>query len=258
MGTSETEGAGQDTPSADHRHLGVAEICRLLSEGSLGECQLVPWGSNYTFAVPVTVNSDLSFLAIYKPQNGESPLWDFPGGTLFKRELAAFLTSEALGWNLVPPTIIRSGPHGNGSVQLYIDPDEEADYSTLQEHHPNALMQVALFDMVINNADRKAGHCFLGRDGRIWGIDHGLTFHTHPKLRTVIWDFRGDPIPAPLLADVKNLFDRMEQQDDLVASLEKLLNPDEIQMLKLRMEVILDEPVYPSPHHHRHYPWPPY
>lgn len=252
------EGARRGDSSSASRARSVEETCRLLLEGELGECRLVPWGSNNTFALPVTANGGPSLLAIYKPKQGESPLWDFPGGTLYKREYAAFLTSEALGWGLVPSTVIRSGPHGVGTLQLYVEPEEGTDYSTLQEKHPDMLRRIALFDVVVNNADRKAGHCFLGRDGRVWGIDHGLTFHAQPKLRTVIWDFREEPIPAPWLRDLRAFQDRLEGEDESAASLARLLDPAEIQALKRRVEGVLSEPVYPSPRHHRHYPWPPY
>ena len=252
------ESASHDESSHDSRNLGVEEVCRLLLEGDLGESQLVPWGSNYTFAVSVTIDGGDSFPAIYKPQEGEAPLWDFPERTLYRREFATFLASEALGWRLVPPTVIRSGPHGVGSLQLYIEPDGEVDYSTLQEEHPDVLRRFALFDMVINNADRKAGHCFLGRDGHVWGIDHGLTFHAHPKLRTVIWDYQEEPILPSWLRDVRALRDRLEQDDEVAQSFEQLLNPAEVQALKLRIESILEEPVFPSPRHHRHFPWPPH
>ena len=237
--------------------MSVEEVCRLLREADLGECELVPWGSNYTFAVSLRTNDDASFLGIYKPHKGERPLGDFPSG-LYKREVAAFETSEALGWGLVPPTVIRSGPHGVGSLQLYVAPREETDYSTLQEQHLDLLRRIALFDLIANNADRKAGHCFLGVDGRVWGIDHGLTFHAYPKLRTVIWDFQDEPIPEALLRDVKGFQDKIERGDPIAKPLRELLDPEEIRSLDLRLEIILNEPVYPSPSHHRHFPWPPY
>ena len=244
-------------PPSDRRAVSVEEVCRLLREADLGECELVPWGSNYTFAVPLRTKEDASFLGIYKPHKGERPLWDFPSG-LYKREVAAFQTSEALGWGLVPPTVIRSGPHGVGSLQLYIAPREGTEYSTLQEQHHDVLRRFALFDIIANNADRKAGHCFLGVDGRVWGIDHGLTFHAYPKLRTVIWDFQDEPVPAEMLRDVKAFHDKLERGDPVEKSLRELLDPEEIRSLKLRLEIILNEPVFPSPSHHRHFPWPPY
>lgn len=235
----------------------VKEVCRMLLEGDLGEPELVPWGSNYTFAVSVTFEEECSFLAIYKPLEGEAPLWDFPK-CLYKREVAAFIVSEEMGWGLVPPTVIRSGPHGVGSLQLYVPPDQGTDYSTLQENHPDALKRIALFDMIINNADRKAGHCFLGTDGRVWGIDHGLAFHAYPKLRTVIWEFRDEPIPREFLPQVKWFREVLEHEQPLAGSLSEFLSAEEIQSMKLRLEIILDDPVYPSPTHHKHYPWPPY
>ena len=139
--------------------------------------------------------------AIYKPRRGERPLWDFPSG-LDHREVAAYELSEALGWDLVPPTILRDGPLGMGSVQLFIEADFEQHYFTLYEDeaHHDALRTMCAFDLVGNNTDRKSGHCLLGLDGRIRGIDHGLMFHHEFKLRTVIWEFGGEPVPEPILA----------------------------------------------------------
>lgn len=235
----------------------VEEVSKMLLEGDLGEPRLVPWGSNYTFAVSVNPQKDSSFLAIYKPLEGEAPLWDFPKG-LYKREVAAFVTSEAMGWRLVPPTVVRLGPHGVGSLQLYVPPDDETDYSILQEDYTDVLQQIALFDMIINNADRKAGHSFLGTDGHVWCIDHGLSFHAYPKLRTVVWDFQGTPIPPKFLCSVNKFQKAVEEKVAPIGSLRELISDEEMTSLKLRLEIILDEPVYPSPTHHKHYPWPPY
>lgn len=235
----------------------VKEISKMLLEGDLGEPRLVPWGSNYTFVISVTPQHDSSFLAIYKPLEGEAPLWDFPKG-LYKREVAAFVTSEAMDWKLVPPTVVRLGPHGVGSLQLYVPLDEEVDYSILQENYSDVLQRIALFDMIINNADRKAGHSFLGTDGHVWCIDHGLSFHSYPKLRTVIWDFQGAPIPSEYLCSVKNFQKMIVEERAPMDLLSELISAEEMTSLKLRLEIILDEPVYPSPTHHKHYPWPPY
>ncbi|MEE8303163.1 MAG: SCO1664 family protein, partial [Candidatus Tectomicrobia bacterium] len=163
---------------ADHRTHTTAELCKLLQRGRIVECGLIPWGSNYTFLVSMDVEEPVPLLGIYKPRRGETPLWDFPEGTLYKREYASFLLSEALGWQLVPPTIIRKGPNGIGSVQLFMHhQDEDADYFALRQQHVREVQMMAVFDMIANNTDRKAGHCLRGEDGHIWGIDHGLTFH---------------------------------------------------------------------------------
>ena len=135
-------------------------------------------------------------LAIYKPQQGERPLWDFPRGTLCHREVAAFEVSEALGWAIVPDTVLRDGPAGIGMMQRFVEHDPEEHYFTLLEEHGDEFRRMAAFDVVINNTDRKGGHCLpRDRTARIFGIDHGVSFHAQWKLRTVIWDFGGEPIP---------------------------------------------------------------
>ena len=136
---------------------------------------------------------------MYKPQRGERPLWDFPRG-LDRREVAAYRLSETLGFGLVPPTLAREGPYGPGSIQLFVDAEFEEHYFTLRERpeHRAALARLCAFDLVANNADRKSGHCLLGRDGRLYAIDNGLCFHVEPKLRTVVWDFSGEPIPGEI------------------------------------------------------------
>ena len=170
-------------------------------------------------------------LGIYKPRCGEAPLWDFPDGTLYKRERAAFVLSEALGWQLVPPTVIRDGPNGIGTMQLYIHHSrEDADYFSLREQHQREVKQMALFDLIANNTDpAEAGHCLRGEDGHIWGIDHGLTFHAHPKLRTVIWDFSGEPMPQELLHDLRRTLKDIERLCGLAPELAELLFPEELQ-----------------------------
>ncbi len=238
--------------------LSLSEALDLLQKGQMGDLQLVPWASNYTFAVPLTAGDGLSLLAIYKPGEGEAPLWDFPAGTLYKRELAAFLVSETLGWHLVPPTVIRTGPHGVGSLQLYIAPDSECDYAALQREHGDALRQIALFDALVNNADRKAGHCFRAQDARVWAIDHGLTFHTEPKLRTILWDFRGQPISGGLLSDLKTFRRRLDEESDLRRALLALLEESAMNALGERLDRLLASPVYPLPPTHHAIPWPPY
>ena len=137
-------------------------------------------------------------LAVYKPRRGEAPLYDFPDGTLYRREFAAYVVSEAIGWHLVPPTVIRDGPYGVGTAQLFIDAQPKRNYFTLREDRSDDLKPMAAFDVFANNADRKGAHCLLDPEDRIWGIDHGLTFNVDYKLRTVIWDFSGQPVsPRP-------------------------------------------------------------
>ena len=178
--------------------LQVNQILTTLEQGKVDVKGRFLWGSNYTFLVDVT-KGKVAIAAVYKPSRGERPLWDFPRGTLAAREVAAYLTSQALGWNLVPPTVLREeGPAGPGSLQLYVDADVEHHYFTFSEDEKQELRHVALFDVLINNADRKGGHVLMSPDGHIWSIDHGVCFHQDNKLRTVIWDFACERIPDEL------------------------------------------------------------
>jgi uncharacterized repeat protein (TIGR03843 family) len=189
---------------------------------------------------------------VYKPFRGERPLWDFPNG-LGRREVAAWELSEALGWGLVPPTVLREGPLGEGSVQWFVDADFEQHYFTLLEderHHP-ALRRICAFDLVANNTDRKSGHCLLDEDGRIWAIDNGLAFHEEFKVRTVIWEFGGEPVPEDVLGDLERLV-----EDGLSDSFEGLLDADERRAVLLRAEALARDGVFPVDHSGRRYPWP--
>lgn len=230
---------------------------RLLTTLSCGEIQVAGqfvWGSNYTFLVQVE-GEEGPVPAVYKPSRGEQPLWDFPRQTLARREVAAFLTSHSLGWDLVPPTVLRqNGPAGEGSLQLYVDIDPERHYFTFNGDEKQRLRPVVAFDILINNADRKGGHVLLAPDGQIWLIDHGVCFHQQYKLRTVIWDFVGEPIPQPLMKDIKRF--RLRLEDDLRAAYEELLSPREIDALRRRAERLLKEPQFPGPGPGRPYPWP--
>lgn len=240
----------------DHRTHTTAELCKLIRQSRILECGLIPWGSNYTFLVTMDAGASAPLLGVYKPRRGEAPLWDFPDGTLYKREYASFLLSEALGWQLVPPTVIRKGPNGTGTVQLYIHHrEEDADYFALRGAHVHEVQRMAVFDMVANNTDRKAGHCLRGEDGHIWGIDHGLTFHPHPKLRTVIWDFGGEPIPPDLLTDVRRVYQDLKTTQKLARQLSDLLLQVEMEALMDRLQAILAHPEFPCLQQRRHVPW---
>jgi len=196
--------------------------------------------------------------AIYKPRDGEAPLWDFPDGTLYRREMAAYLLSEALGWQIVPPTVIRNGPLGVGAVQWFVNVPQRYDYRSLVSAHENGFKKIATFDCLANNADRKVGHCLVD-DGHVWGIDHGLTFHSEPKLRTVIWDFAGQPIPNALVDDLKALRNRFNTTDPLVRSLIRLLDRDEVQALYSRLSGLVQNAKFPIwSGSHRAVPWPPF
>ncbi len=227
----------------------------LLDDGAIEVVGRVAWSSNA--ALLVTVQADgRETLAVYKPQRGERPLWDFPEGSLCRRETAAYTLSEALGWGLVPRTILRDGPYGIGSVQRFVDHDPEEHYFTLLEDHLDAFFRFAIFDVLANNTDRKGGHCLRERStNRIFGIDHGLTFHVAPKLRTVIWDFAGEPVPDELLADVTRV--RAEMDGALGETFDGLLYPMEVNALVDRIDDLLTDPRLPEPDEGYHsVPWP--
>ncbi|MBA2530454.1 MAG: SCO1664 family protein, partial [Euzebyales bacterium] len=162
--------------------------------------------SNWTTLVQVGDPAG-GVLGVYKPMAGERPLWDFPTGTLHRREVAASVVDGFLGWDLVPPTVRRNGPLGVGSLQLFIAHDPRDHYFTLVERdvYDRELARMAAFDLLINNADRKAGHVLLDGDGHIWGCDHGLSFHPQVKVRTVVWEFGGMPLPDAWCADLRRL-----------------------------------------------------
>jgi uncharacterized repeat protein (TIGR03843 family) len=238
--------------------LNVTDILVLLAQGDLEVQGMLPWSSNYTLLTSVR-NNGTQGLAVYKPRRGERPLWDFPRGTLCQREVAAYLLSEALGWLLVPPTVLRDGPHGIGSVQLFIDADHEAHLFTMQQEggYEAAIERVAVFDVISNNADRKSGHCLKGHDGRLWAIDHGICFHVEPKLRTVLWDFAGQPIQADILADLRALRDRIKAGDKLIEVIDSLIAPDEAQALRRRLDRLIARGKHPEPGRGYNVPWPP-
>jgi uncharacterized repeat protein (TIGR03843 family) len=233
-----------------------AAAYELLCHGRVLSCELIPWGSNYTFLVALSHGDRPELLAVYKPRRGEAPLWDFPDGTLYRRERAAFLAARALGWDFIPLTVIRDGPEGIGSMQLFVETEGHPLRPQFTAAHRQELARIALFDLVANNADRKAGHCLLGVDGRVWGIDHGLTFHTQPKLRTVLWEFYREAIPPPLLADLRGLLENRARRTALAAELEELLTPAEVRAFFARAERVLEAGRYPSLDSYRVRPWP--
>lgn len=235
--------------------ISVERVLRLLVEGDLELHGVFSWSSNYTFLVSVS-DGDLKSMAVYKPIRGERPLWDFAEGTLALREVAAYVVSEALGWALVPPTILRDGPHGPGAIQLYVDADPKQHFFTFGPDHPEEARRIALFDALVNNADRKAGHCLMDADGHIWAIDHGVCFSVEPKLRSVIWDFAGQRIPAELLDDLRALEKPLGKNGELRRALAQLLSKAEIEALARRLNVLIKSGTFPLPGPERHYPWP--
>jgi uncharacterized repeat protein (TIGR03843 family) len=226
----------------------------VLRDGDVEVLGRMPWSSNATFLVCLTRGSD-QLLAIYKPQRGERPLWDFPRGTLCNRELAACEVSDALGWSIVPDTVLRDGPAGPGMMQRFVHHDPEEHYFTLLESHPDEFRRMAAFDVVINNTDRKGGHCLRAADGTIFGIDHGVAFHSEWKLRTVIWDFAGEPIPPGICADLHRLADELRR--DLGDRLAPLLDRFELDAVHARVGQLLRTGEYPDADRDYHsYPWP--
>ncbi len=224
------------------------ECSELLQCGEITAYEVVPWGSNYTFlAALADKEGEARMIGIYKPRQGEAPLWDFPEGTLYQREYAAYRLSVWLGWDLIPETVIREdGPYGVGTLQLYVEPEDETHYFSLRDAHGDDLKRMALFDLLVNNADRKGGHLFKGKDGKVYGIDHGLTFNTQPKLRTVIWDYTGQPIPDALLHDLESRFNDPEAVETLRAELDPLLSKAEIDRFFNRVGRVLRKPAYPG------------
>lgn len=234
----------------------MIQIRRLLSQGEVTDCDSLYLGSNHVFTITLADEGRM-IKAVYKPRRGETPLYDFPDGTLYRREYAAFLISQALEWFLVPPTVIRDGPHGIGSMQWFVETRDGTRHDSLRAGYPpRQLEMVALFDDLVNNGDRKAGHCLTGQDGRLWCVDHGLTFNAMPKLRTVIWDFSGQSIPRKLVSDVMALRRKLESAGPLGEALRRLLAAPEVEALEIRLRRIIDNPVFPLLESRWNVPWP--
>lgn len=227
------------------------DVLTLLRQGEVEVKGRLPWSSNGTFLVDVCTAGQ-SLAAVYKPLRGERPLWDYPPG-LYQREVAVYVVSEALGWGLVPETLARDGPYGRGSVQRFVDARFEQHYFTLVERpeHHAALKRICLFDLLVNNGDRKSGHCLIDDDDRMWAIDHGLCLHAEPKLRTVIWDFAGQALPEKLMGDVARI-----AVEPPAAQLAGLLTDEEIDALARRAASLVERPVFPPARSARSFPWP--
>jgi uncharacterized repeat protein (TIGR03843 family) len=233
-------------------------ILDILREAEPDEAALLAAGSNYVYLLRMRHPEAGEGYAVYKPQRGEAPLHDFPDGTLFRREYASYLVSEALGWGLVPPTIVREDglEAGLGALQLFIEHDPAQHYFTLRDSHEAEMKRIAVFDWLTNNADRKGGHCLLAADSRIWCIDHGIAFHADDKLRTVIWDFQGMPVPPELVDDVCHFAERLEADAGLQDQLAAQLSDLEMKRLSERASLIDKLRVFPAPPGWRPYPWP--
>jgi uncharacterized repeat protein (TIGR03843 family) len=232
---------------------GLETAIGLLATSELTVVGRLPWSSNLTFLVSLDAHGPHPLSAVYKPARGEQSLWDFPDG-LYRREVAAFALSEALGWGIVPPTVTREeGPFGQGSLQLFVEADYSQHYFTLFDdgHHEAALRTMCAFDIVANNADRKSGHVLKGIDDRLWAIDHGLCFHRQPKLRTVIWDFADEEVPRGILADLARL--ASDLPDEVIC----LLSGPERVALRDRIHGLVETGTFPEPTGDRPpYPWP--
>jgi len=212
--------------------------------------------SNATLYCAVSGNG-IEAACVYKPVAGERPLWDFPDGTLAARVVAAFAVSAATGWDLVPPTVLRDGPYGPGMVQLWIDTDETVDLGELaRSDHPD-LARMAVLDAVINNADRKGGHLLPTEQGHVFGIDHGVCFSVDDKLRTLLWQWRGDPLPDAARETLEEL--RADLDNALGAALRALLDRREVRATTRRVDRLLREGIYPLPSGDwPAVPWPPF
>lgn len=218
---------------------------------------LLRGASNYTFLARLGPHPPAGLRAVYKPARGESPLWDFEAGTLYRREVAAYELSKVLGWPNVPPTVVREeAPHGVGALQLFVEADRR-HFLGQNNVGQDEWIRVALFDVITNNADRKSGHCLFDDKNKVWVIDHGLTFHVDEKLRTVIWDFSGRQLPKDLCGDVERVLVDLER-GPLGTRLAMLLSPAELRVLKRRVRGVLDPRWrFPEPTSAWSIPWPP-
>lgn len=236
----------------------MPDILELLSCGEIQVDGLLPYSSNYTLLTTVEYKG-VQALAVYKPRRGERPLWDFPRGTLYKREVAAYAVSELLGFSLVPPTVVCDGPYGIGALQLFIENDQESHLFSMQREgrYEEDIRKLAAFDYLINNADRKSGHCLKGVDNRLWAIDHGICFHTEYKLRTVLWDFVGQPFPTEVSNALYCFKTRLDQRDPAGRHIEDLLDAAEMRALRRRLNAMITTGTYPHPGPGPNVPWPP-
>lgn len=231
-------------------------VSQMLLEWEITGIGLHPDGSNYVFVIRLE-DSDEELFAIYKPASGERPLRDFPYGTLHNREWCAAYLSEKLGWPNIPPTVIREGPHGIGSVQLFIDADFQKHYFNLRDDRLNDFAPVAMFDVFINNADRKGGACLLDKENKLWAVDHGLTFNPLARRRTVMFEFNGTPYPDDLMTSLKHTVSQLEMKDsDVRQAMTKVLGAEEVDALCIRGNEMLETGSFPLLDPDWNVPWP--
>jgi uncharacterized repeat protein (TIGR03843 family) len=236
--------------------LTVDEALALLRDGVLSVEGRVIDASNATFYCAVTCDGR-SAACVYKPIAGERPLWDFPDGTLAEREVAAYEVAVAMGWPVVPPTVLRDGPAGPGMVQLWIDTDETVDIARfMRRRDVDALRHIALLDAVINNADRKGGHLLPTTTGHVYGVDHGVSFHVEDKLRTVLWQWAGARLPEDVRGVLQGL--RADLDARLGGRLGELLTRREVNRTRARVDRLLASGRHPEPSGDwPAVPWPP-
>jgi hypothetical protein len=233
-----------------------AEALLLLREGVIDVEGRMVDASNVTLFGAIRCG-DVVGECVYKPVAGERPLWDFPDGTLAGREISAFLVSEATGWRVVPPTVLREGPFGPGMVQLWIDGHTDVDLPTFVRHDDPALRRMAVFDAVVNNADRKGGHIIPMPDGHVYGVDHGICFSVDPKLRTLLWRWAGKPLTAEAVEVLERLGDAL--RGDLGEELHEHLTRREVRTTQQRVTELLRTGRHPEPSGEwPALPWPPF
>ena len=232
-------------------------IAGLLSNSEIDNLRLVHDSSNYVFLVDLFCSSTEQGLGVYKPAKGERPLHDFPIDSLYLREVATFEISRLLGWDLIPPTVICNGPHGIGSLQLFIPHDPSQHYFELRKNsnYEDQLSLIAAFDLIVNNADRKGGHVLLGNDNQIWCIDNGLCFNQYYKLRTVIWDYAGKKLPEKYCEDLQRILGYLESHQGQKEFL-RFICIEEFSALVNRIKSFLENPILPTISSNRSIPWP--
>ena len=233
------------------------EVLEMLMTSEIAEIGLHPNGSNYVFIVRLEadVDGDVPVLGVYKPQSGERPLRDFPRG-LHRRERASYVLSRALGWPAIPPTVIRDGPHGEGSVQLFIHADTNETYFTMRGEQSDQFETIAGFDILVNNADRKGGACLKDADDKVWAIDQGLTFNSNARVRTVMFEFCGQPFSPDMVEGMRRLRPELAEGSGPSAELHELLSTDDVDGLCERIDRLLEKPVFPMLDEYYNVPWP--
>ena len=253
---ADTDAVSPASSSSAREHDDAAAL-DLLANGSLEIQGRLIVASNATLYCAVR-HAGREAACVYKPVAGERPLWDFPAGSLAGREVAAYAVSTAAAWHLVPPTVFRDGPVGPGMCQLWIESDETVDVIALaRSHNHAALREMAVFDAVVNNADRKIGHLLPDRDGNLFGCDHGVCFGEDYKLRTVLWQWRGQNLPETAVEALRRLQQALTG-GELCAELNRWLSPAEVEATRQRVELLLEHQIHPfPPEDWPAVPWPP-